>query len=415
MSVSDDSIDAILADAMKSLEISSNGVWPAYIYSSREVEGEIIANLDDCFLPPDCMAWLPFPMPKTADNSIELHVLAKALDIVAHLPLFAVFSICTPILMLISSGIPSRQKIYDCDETILRLRRIFNEDAQRYDGNLRDFAKLTSSRLIIDKVMQLQLTKMSHERAALSTQYTHTWPKHVSTFAALQLYNTMIITILSLAVAQAQTQGERERLNACHRELDEKLKEAFAEIVADPRMQYALKKGHYHLEDKFNVYDLLVPDELVDMMRSYTYRVLELFERCVMTMLQIPSELQSKLVCTCQRRLSKEDEEVCTTPILLEEQAQVIRARCDFNARIWSSTRVISDNAASKHIYLRRPYHEWVMMACIRCTLPVQHARKNADYLRRVLLGTTTMSDGDWASIHFNYDEKSNSIFRSVR
>ena len=401
--------------ALQSFDISPQSLWPSCVYSSINTVDEVIANLDECFLPLPCYALLPFPTPQSKENSIEHHLLAKSLAIVSHLPLFAVFSIVTPMLMLMSSGMPSRQKIYDCDEAILHLRRIFAEDYRNYSsGDLAEFAKLESSRLIIDKVRQLEMNRMAHERAVSSSNFTHSWPKHTSTFAALHLYNVMIITILSLAVANGGSNDERERLTNHHQELDDRLGTLFQEFMNDSAMRHAIKLGHVQLEKKFGVYDLLIPFDLVDRMRSYTYRVLELFEHCVMSMMEIPLEIQNKLVCTCQIPLIEEDANDDVTQTMLEEQSHVIMSRCDFNTRIWANLRSITKHSKSRHIYRRRPYQEWVMNACIRYTFSAQKIQKNRDYLRRVVLGATIESDENWSSIHFNYDEGTNSIFRSI-
>ncbi len=421
----DDELDALLV-AMKSFEISKNSLWPSCVYSiqnKKEEEEEeddgkdhVIAKLDECFLPEECYAWLPFPKPQTKDNSIERHMLAKALSDVIQLPLFAVFSIVTPTLMLISSGTPLRAKVHYCDDVIARLRRIYKEDFHKYGGSLADFAKLPSSRIIIDQVKRVQLDRMSYARtsAISERQFTHSWPKHSSTFAALHLYRVMIITIMSLSIVNSKSKEEQERLNTHYNELDERLGELFQEYMREDEMHVAISHAHRQLDERSTVYGLIVPTNLVSQMRSYTYRVLELFERCVMSMIEIPRELQDKLVCTCQRRLTPEEEPDYATRSLLVEQSNVFVSRCQSNPRIWTFNQSLSSHSATRLLYRRRPYHEWLMLACAHYTQSAQKIKKNLDYQRRVALGQTTSVDNDWSTNHSNFNEQTNSVFRSI-
>lgn len=412
MASTSDDTDA-LTISMQSLKIGKNDLWPSWIGSSREVEGEIIANLDQCFLPPKCYALLPFPMPQSKDRSLEVRFLARSLDIMAHLPLFAVFPIITPTFMCMLSGMPSAQNVYDCDEIIARLRIIYKRDFEKFGGSLKDFSRLETSRRIVEAVQAQQLKKSMHEHN-LKSPHTHSWPKHVSSFTAFNIYNTVITTILSLAMTNNRAKEERDRLNALHAGLNDSVAALFKTFREESELNAVIASSHDQLAKKLNIYEQMIPDGCVEIMRSYSYKVLKLFERCIMSMMEIPDDLQKMLVCTRQQQLSYEDRSRFVTASLLEEQEGVVFARNDFNARVWIDSGDIRAHARSPNAYLFRPYHEWVMQACSRLTFSAVKTLDKQEYLKRVLQQRTLASDGDWSAKHYNYNERTGSLFSAV-
>lgn len=430
--ISDD--DDALSAALANMSLTEAGFWPAWITEVKGNSEEIIANLDLCSLSRECNAFLPFPLPRTKNNNVEQLLTSKAYNAVAQVPFFAVFPMPTPILLCMLTGMPSRQPLHDCDAGIKLLQQKYNDDlaeyisAQRRSDDVtelypellrqykREFYHLQSSRTIIDSIQRLQLRRLNYERTIYSP-HAHSWPKHVSTFTAFNVYYTVISTMISLPASDPALKKHQERLNACYNTFDEQLVALTAKMLSVNAVQGAVAVGVKQLNERMEVFNVLVPTCMTQAIVDYTYSILALAEKCVLHMLDVAMPLHEKLLCTQQRRIPTElmKEREFITDALLEEQAMLVRIRQDYHPHLWTSDALMRTRSESTpHLHTFHQYHEWVINACVRMYMPLAKHGTRAAYLQRVLKRETTSADGDWYTAHTTYDENTRIPFAIV-
>lgn len=411
--VDDDDIDNVLSAALESLKLSSDGVWPSWITEYPEEPEHIIANLSHCYLPPECQAYLPFPLPSSDNQEIMNSFTAKTLNVVAGMPLFVCTSIPTPILACMLTGMRSRQAIDDCDVSIELLRRRYRDGLIEFDGEQKDYHQLESSRETIDHIFDKKLKKLMQERSMYSP-HTRAWPAHVSTFTVFRLYHTVILTLLSLVAVDESSRVHREHINNAYNELCDASSKLVVDALNEPLMKTAVTVGQRQFIGRMNVFDTLVPNDIADRCIVFTRRALELAEHCIMEMINIPHTLQKSLVCTVQPALITDDATFVTKQ-LLHDQDMLIRSRTDYHCNSWANDALIVAHASTvPFMHMFQPYKEWIVNACVRQSIPTHiHAHRYA-YMRRVLHNSTLQQDGDWYSLHMIYDTDTNEHFRVV-
>lgn len=303
-------VDALM-HLMSSLSVQENSGWIDAVVINDE-DGKLYFHPERFAIPLSQNEYVP--MPEHACVEMDRRILQRTVNEawrkMAQMPLFAALIMPAPTVATMMTGFKSDENIQNLDIAINQLGALYGELMEKHEGDANSFYDTEQARGIIDAA----LMATSKRDVLLKTHKKHKpvgWEPITSTVSVF-LYYSRLIDIFSVSVMftpehmSAERKTHQQRLDMATKIMYDNIDKAAKTILSDPELSSAISCARHNTAGITPLgvdYDVVCP--IVEKgCIEFTYAVLAEMERWILTMVGIPSELHSCLLCTAQPKIN---------------------------------------------------------------------------------------------------------------